>query len=133
MAQWAATAPAIHCLCIVSFQERWNVDVIVTEIPNENSWGLTDQLGRDMGRITLSRPGTFMIRTAGNAMQGPGCRRVEALRFARHCSGRDRGAHRWHVSTRAQVDHHADELAVPIFSPAPSSWRSIFYHSLLSG
>ena len=64
MAQWAATAPAIHCLCIVSFQERWNVDVIVTEIPNENSWGLTDQLGRDMGRITLSRPGTFMIRTA---------------------------------------------------------------------
>ena len=45
------------------------MDVVVTEIPNENSWGLTDLLGRDMGRITLTRPGTFMIRPAGNAMQ----------------------------------------------------------------
>ena len=27
------------------------------------------QLGRDMGRITLTKPGTFMIRPAGNAMQ----------------------------------------------------------------
>ena len=45
------------------------MDVVVTEIPNENSWGLTDLLGRDMGRVTLTKPGTFMIRPAGNAMQ----------------------------------------------------------------
>jgi hypothetical protein len=44
------------------------VDVIVIEIPNENSWGLTDLLGRDMGCITLTKPGTFMICPAGNAM-----------------------------------------------------------------
>jgi hypothetical protein len=45
------------------------VDVVVTEIPNENSWGLTDLLGRDMGRVTLTKPGRFMIFPAGNAMQ----------------------------------------------------------------
>jgi hypothetical protein len=45
------------------------VDVVVTEIPDENSWGLTDLLGRNMGRISLTKPGTFMIRPAGNAMQ----------------------------------------------------------------
>lgn len=45
------------------------MDVIVTEIPNENSWGLIDLLGRNMGRITLTKPGKFMILPAGNAMQ----------------------------------------------------------------
>ncbi len=45
------------------------MDVVVTEMPDGKSWALTDLLGRDMGRITLTKPGTFMIRPAGNAMQ----------------------------------------------------------------
>ena len=45
------------------------MDVVVTEIPNETSWGLTDLLGRDMGRITVTKPGTFMILPAGNAVE----------------------------------------------------------------
>jgi hypothetical protein len=52
-----------------SNQERLNVDVNVTEIPDENSWRLADLLGRDMGRVTLTKPGTFMIHPAGNATQ----------------------------------------------------------------
>jgi hypothetical protein len=44
------------------------VDVVVTEMPDGKSWAMTDLLGRDMGRITLTKPGTFMIRPAGNAM-----------------------------------------------------------------
>jgi hypothetical protein len=46
-----------------------DVDVVVAEIADENSWSLTDLLGRDMGRIILTRPGRFMIRPSGNAMQ----------------------------------------------------------------
>jgi hypothetical protein len=46
-----------------------SVDVVVAEIPDENSWALTDLLGRDMGRITLTKPGKFIILPAGNAMQ----------------------------------------------------------------
>jgi hypothetical protein len=49
--------------------EGEDVDVVVTEIPDENSWGLTDLLGRNMGRITLTKPGTFMIRPADNAVE----------------------------------------------------------------
>jgi hypothetical protein len=51
-------------------QERKRaLDITVTAIPNQNSCGLTDLLGRDMGRITETEPGTFMIRPAGNAME----------------------------------------------------------------
>jgi hypothetical protein len=52
-----------------SNEERWNVDVVVTEIPNEKSWGLTDLLGRDMGRITETKPGAFTILPTGNATE----------------------------------------------------------------
>ena len=45
------------------------MDVVVTEIPNERSWGLTDLLGRDMGRITETKPGIFTILPAGNAVE----------------------------------------------------------------
>ena len=45
------------------------MDVLVTTMPEGNSWGLTDLLGRDMGRITETRPGAFMIQPAGNAME----------------------------------------------------------------
>jgi hypothetical protein len=45
------------------------VDVIVTEIPNEKSWGLTDLLGRDMGFVTEAKAGTFLIHPAGNAVE----------------------------------------------------------------
>jgi len=45
------------------------VDVIVTEILNEKSWDLTDLLGRDMGRVTEAKPGTFLIHPAGNAVE----------------------------------------------------------------
>ena len=45
------------------------MDVIVTEIPNEKSWGLTDLLGRDMGRVTEAKAGTFVIHPAGNAVE----------------------------------------------------------------
>ena len=57
---------AAFVLCY--FKERRNVDVVVSEIPEENSWRLTCLLCRDMGR-TLTKPSTFMIRPAGNAMQ----------------------------------------------------------------
>jgi hypothetical protein len=45
------------------------LDVVVTPIPDENSWGLTDLLGRDMGHITESKPGAFLLRPAGNAVE----------------------------------------------------------------
>jgi hypothetical protein len=44
------------------------VDVIVTQMP-DNSWGLTDLLGRDMGRVTEISAGAFMIQPAGNAIE----------------------------------------------------------------
>ena len=45
------------------------MDVLVTTTPEGNSWGLTDLLGREMGRIAEIRPGAFMIQPAGNAME----------------------------------------------------------------
>ena len=44
------------------------MDVIVTQMP-DNSWGLTDLLGRDMGRVTEISAGAFMIQPAGNAIE----------------------------------------------------------------
>lgn len=44
------------------------MDVIVTQMP-DNSWGLTDLLGRDMGCVTEISPGAFMIQPAGNAIE----------------------------------------------------------------
>ncbi len=55
--------------CAHCSQEPRDVDVIVTEIPNEKSWGLTDLLGRDMGRVTEAKAGTFLIHPAGNAVE----------------------------------------------------------------
>lgn len=43
------------------------MDVTVTTMPDGNSWGLTDLLGRDMGQVTRTPSGTFMIQPAGNA------------------------------------------------------------------
>jgi len=45
------------------------VDVVVTEIPNERSWGLTDLLGRNIGHITETKPGIFEILPAGKAVE----------------------------------------------------------------
>jgi hypothetical protein len=45
------------------------LDITVTIIPDENSWALTDLLGRDMGRISEKSSGAFMIRPAGNAVE----------------------------------------------------------------
>jgi hypothetical protein len=45
------------------------LDITVTIIPDENSWALTDLLGRDMGRISETKPGAFMIDPAGNAVE----------------------------------------------------------------
>lgn len=50
-------------------QEPKNVDVIVTTMPDGNIWGLTDLLGRDMGRVTEISAGAFMIQPAGNAIE----------------------------------------------------------------
>jgi hypothetical protein len=44
------------------------LDVIVNQMP-DNSWGLTDLLGRDMGRVTEISAGVFMIQPAGNAIE----------------------------------------------------------------
>jgi hypothetical protein len=45
------------------------LDITVTTMPEGNSWGLTDLLGRDMGRVTETRPGVFKIKPAGNALE----------------------------------------------------------------
>jgi hypothetical protein len=45
------------------------MDVTVTRMPDGNSWGLTDLLGRDMGRVAETQPGVFKIQPAGNAME----------------------------------------------------------------
>jgi hypothetical protein len=46
------------------------LDITVTTIAaNENSWGMTDLLGRDMGTITETHPGAFKIRPAGKAVE----------------------------------------------------------------
>lgn len=45
------------------------MDVLVTALPDGNSWELTDLLGRDMGTVTETRPGVFMIHPAGNAVE----------------------------------------------------------------
>lgn len=56
-------------LCLLEPQEQnAPLNITVAAIPNEKSWGLTDLLGRDMGRITETNPGVFMIRPAGNAV-----------------------------------------------------------------
>jgi hypothetical protein len=38
-------------------------------MPDGTNWGLTDLLGRHMGRVTETRPGAFVIQPAGNAME----------------------------------------------------------------
>jgi len=45
------------------------LDITVTTMPDGTSWGLTDLLGRDMGRVTETQPGAFMIQPAGNAKE----------------------------------------------------------------
>ena len=45
------------------------MDVIVTQMPDNNSWALADLLGRDMGRVTEISAGAFMIQPAGNAIE----------------------------------------------------------------
>ena len=45
------------------------MDVVVIKMPDEKSWRLTDLLGRDMGRITETKPGIFTILPAGKAME----------------------------------------------------------------
>jgi hypothetical protein len=45
------------------------MDVIVTKMPKENSWGLKDLLGRDMGCVTEIKPGVFKLQPAGKAKE----------------------------------------------------------------
>ena len=45
------------------------MDVLVTQIPDQNEWRLTDLLGRDMGVIKEASPGVFQIKPAGNAVE----------------------------------------------------------------
>jgi hypothetical protein len=48
------------------------VDVVVTEMPDGRSWGLTDLLGRDMGRVFEASPAVFEIKPTGNAVETMG-------------------------------------------------------------
>ena len=79
------------------------MDVIVNEMPG-NSWGLTDLLGRDMGRVTEIPPGAFMIQPAGNAIETLAANHRALVCFSRRRPGRDRGAHSGRMSPRAVSD-----------------------------
>ena len=45
------------------------MDVLVTQVPDQNEWRLTDLLGRDMGRVIERQPGTFFIEPSGHAIE----------------------------------------------------------------
>ena len=78
-----------------------NVDVLVTTMPEGNSWGLTDLLGRDMGRIHRNSAGCLHDPTCWQRHGDLGCHRIAIVRFSRRRPGRDRGAHSGRMSPRA--------------------------------
>ena len=92
------------------------MDVIVTQMP-DNSWGLTDLLGRGMGRVSEISAGAFMIQPAGNAIKT-----LAAITSPKYASLDDALAaietHTRGVCRRAPSETSNDGTAPPVASGA---------------